>query len=91
MVSRKRHGALTGVSHGVEKLLNGSNDLAYVLVAEEAALADEPEEEGEAVLLGQVLVDGEVHGKVVPLGMSVAVSDRQGFGFLLAAGVAAED
>lgn len=89
MVSHERHDGV-GVGHGVKELFNGSNHLANVLVAE-AALADELEDEGEAALLGKTLVNGEVHVKVIPGGMSAAVLGYEGFGFLLFLGVAVED
>jgi hypothetical protein len=86
LVTHKLHGV--AVSGGVEKLFDRDMDFTNVFVAE-GAVAAECEDEGQLVLLGCGLADGELHGEV-PGGASATVSVHFGFGFLLVLWVSGE-
>lgn len=73
----------------VEKLPEGDVDGADDRVAGEGAVGDELDIEGQTVLLGQGLVDGEFGG-VVPRGVGAAVLVDVGGGALRVEGVAGE-
>lgn len=84
LITHKLHGIViiivVTVVHGGQKLLDRDVDFADVLVAE-AAVADELDDEGEAVVLGERLVDGEGDGEV-PGGVGAGATVDVGLGFL---------